>query len=386
MVRCYAKKSALLAVMALAAGGSWHLSAARGRFPASPQHAATSPRSQPTPELSRFEFAQPHMGTLFRIVLYAPDQATADRASSAAFKRIADLDHIMSDYDPSSELMQLSSRAGGPPVHLSNDLFRVMTAAQKLAWRSDGAFDVTVGPVVRLWRRARRRHELPDPERLDQARSLVGYRLVQLNTGAHTARLLKPGMLLDLGGIAKGDAADQALIVLRHQGIESALVAAAGDIANGAAPPRAIGDPVDSRREASGWKIALAPLEAQRKAPGEANAAKLQSHSRSIYLHDCAISTSGDSAQHLDLGEVRYSHIVNPKTGMALTGYRSVTVIAPRGIDADSLATAASVLGPERGIALVKSTPGAGVLYVEQSGSGVRSSQWNFPASAPTRE
>src|SRR5437762_7383517 len=125
--------------------------------------------------LARFEFSQAHMGTLFRIVLYAPDAGTARTASDAAFRRIAELDDSMSDYKPTSELMQLCARSGGPPVAVSDDLFRVLAAAQDLVGRSDGAFDVTVGPVVRLWRRARRRRELPDPDRLAKARDLVGY-------------------------------------------------------------------------------------------------------------------------------------------------------------------------------------------------------------------
>src|SRR5207302_797818 len=204
----------------------------------------------------RFEFSQPHMGTLFRIVLYAPDAESARAASDAAFRRIAELDDIMSDYQPASELMQLCARAGGPPVGVSEDLFRVLAAAQDLAERSDGAFDVTVGPVVRLWRRARRRHELPDPDRLAKALELVGYQKVRLDPKARAAQLLKPGMLLDLGGIAKGYAADEALATLKRYGIESALVAGGGDMAVGSPPPGK-----------AGWRIAIAPLEPQSGRP-----------------------------------------------------------------------------------------------------------------------
>lgn len=309
------------------------------------------------PAVSRFEFAQPHMGTIFRIVLYAPDQTTATRASNAAFDRIAALDHIMSDYHPSSELMQLCQHAGGSPVKVSEDLFRVLEKSQAVAKKSSGAFDITVGPVVRLWRRARRQHETPDPEDLAQAMRLVGFENLRLNAEARTAQLLKQGMLLDLGGIAKGDAADQALLVLKRYGISSALVAAGGDIAVSGPPPGH-----------SGWRIGIAPLDSPDRRP-----------TRYITLHDAGVSTSGEAEQHVVIGGVRYSHVVNPKTGRALTGYSSVTIIAPDGITADSLATAVNVLGPERGIEVIRSTPGTSVLFVQRTEHGIRSFQSRFP-------
>src|SRR5438270_6131047 len=163
------------------------------------------------PALTRFTYTEPHMGTRFRIIAYAPDRATADRAARDAFARIAALDGSMSDYRPASELMRLCARAGGPPVKVSKDLFFVLSRAQEVSRRSGGAFDVTVGPVVRLWRLSRRTQRLPDPEKLARARALVGYRNVRLDPDARTVQLLKPGMQLDLGGIAKGYAADQAL-------------------------------------------------------------------------------------------------------------------------------------------------------------------------------
>jgi thiamine biosynthesis lipoprotein len=291
------------------------------------------------------------MGTIFRIVLYAPDAATAEKASRTAFDRIAKLDNALSDYKPESELMRLCQEAGGPPAKVSADLFQVLAAAQKLAVRSDGAFDVTVGPAVRLWRRARRRHELPDPNRLAQALALVGYRNLVLDPKHRTAQLLKPGMILDLGGIAKGYAADEALSVLERNGITSALIAAAGDIACSRPPPG---------RES--WRIQIAA-----PAPSTGSADKSP---RYLLLHDAGVSTSGDAEQHLDVGGQRYSHIINPATGMALTGRRSVTVVAPRGMTADSYAVAVSVLGPKRGLELVDSTDGMSALIVEASGQG----------------
>jgi FAD:protein FMN transferase len=316
-------------------------------------------QARPSPAVSpvdrqtahRFTFSEAHMGTIIRIVLYAPDATAADKASRAAFDRIAVLDNAMSDYKPDSELMRLCRAAGGPPEKVSEDLFQVLTAAQELAARSDGAFDVTVGPVVRLWRRARRRHELPDGNRLAQALALVGYRNLVLDPRQRTAQLLNPGMMLDLGGIAKGYAADEALNVLKRDGITSALVAAAGDIACSRPPPG---------RE--GWRIDIAA-----SAPSSKSADK---SARYLLLHDAAVSTSGDSEQHLDVGSQRYSHIINPATGMALSGRRRVTVVAPQGITADSYAVAVCVLGPERGLKLIDATEGTSALFVEESREG----------------
>src|SRR5437870_4869034 len=126
------------------------------------------------PALKKYHFSEPHMGTAVSVSFYAPDEATAKKAAKAAFARVAELDGIMSDYRPTSELMQLCKKAGGPPVPVSKDLFTVLEYAQEVSRRSDGALDVTVGPVVRLWRKARRTRELPSAEALAKARALVG--------------------------------------------------------------------------------------------------------------------------------------------------------------------------------------------------------------------
>ena len=254
----------------------------------------------------------------------------------------------MSDYKETSELMQLCRQAGGPPVRVSEDLFAVLARAQELAERTDGAFDVTCGPVVRLWRRARRQGELPDAKRLAAARELVGYRKLRLDPQARTVQLTRPGMLLDLGGIAKGYAADEAQVVLKRHGITSALVAAGGDLVVSAPPP--------GRRD---WTIGIAPLDAPDKPP-----------TRFLLLRDAAVSTSGDAEQYVEIGGKRYSHILDPRTGWPVTGRSSVTVVAPKGITTDSLATAVSVLGPNDGLKLIDATAGAAALILVKTDRG----------------
>jgi FAD:protein FMN transferase len=315
------------------------------------------------PATHRCTYTEPHMGTRFKIVLCAADQAAADRAARAAFARIAALDAMMSDYREDSELMQLCRKAGGPPTRVSDELLFVLGRAQEVARLSDGAFDVTVGPIVRLWRRARKIHELPDPEARARAQALVGFRNLVVDERAHTVQLLKPGMLLDLGGIAKGYAADEALAVLKQQRVTNALVAAGGDIAVSSPPP-----------DADGWTVGIAPLENPDRKPG-----------RYLRLHDAAVSTSGDAEQYVEIAGRRYSHIIDPRTGVGLVGRMSVTVVARHGIRADSLTKVVSVLGPERGLRIIDATEDAAALIVRQKGSGVETYQSTRFADIPQR-
>ena len=199
--------------------------------------------------LSRFTFTEPHMGTRFKIIVYAPDEKTANAGAKAAFARVAQLDGIMSDYRPTSELMQLCRKAGGKPVKVSEELFFILAKSKELSEKSDGAFDVTVGPVVRLWRRARKAGRLPDPDELKKALALVGHDKMVLDKKNRTVQLKKEGMLLDLGAIAKGWTGDEVIRVLKERGLPRALVAAGGDIVAGDAPP-----------DAKGWVVGIAPL------------------------------------------------------------------------------------------------------------------------------
>jgi thiamine biosynthesis lipoprotein len=299
--------------------------------------------------LSRFEFVEPHMGTRFQIIAYASNEQQARQGSRAAFQRIADLDQAMSDYRSTSELMRLCARAGGPPVPVSDDLFLVLSKAQHVSEISGGAFDVTVGPVVRLWRLSRRTGLLPDPDKLARARALVGYQNVHLDPANQTVQLLKPGMQLDLGGIAKGYAADAALAVLKKHGMSRALVAAGGDIAVSGPPPGA-----------EGWTVGIAPLLDPNEKP-----------KRSLLLHDAAVSTSGDAEQHVEIGNKRYSHIIDPRTGMALVGRQSLTVVADHGITADSMTKIVCVLGPEKGLPIIDATPSVAAYGVRETARGL---------------
>lgn len=291
----------------------------------------------------RLTYQEKHMGVLVKFTLYAQDEAIANKAARLAFERVAELDRLLSDYNPESELRQLCDKAEpGKPVQVSQDLFRVLAAAEALSKKTDGAFDVTVGPVVRLWRRARRQKELPDADRLKEAMAAVGYEKVRLDQKRQTVALARKGMRLDLGGIAKGYAGDEALKVFREHGISRAMIDAGGDLV--------VGDPPPGR---AGWRVGIAPLEKVNGPP-----------SKILEIQNAGVATSGDAFQFVEIAGKRYSHIVDPKTGLGLTERSSVSVIAPTGMESDSLASAVSVLGPELGLKLIESTEKAAALIV----------------------
>lgn len=327
---------------------------------------------------TRFEYSEVGMGVRARIVLYAKDEPTAQSAARAAYDRIAHLEDIMSDYRPTSEISRLSAKAGDlSMIDVSPELFFILTKSQDLARRSDGAFDVTVGPLVKLWRIARKSGKLPSKEQLDAARRLVGWRKLHLsplapntpnsvsnastplalsrdvsnassplalsrpdrdvsNGGQGTATLDTPGMQLDLGGIAKGYGCDEAIRTLKEHGIASALVEMGGDIVVSDAPPGA-----------KGWQIEIE-----------------NARHKIATLYNAAISSSGDVEQFVEIAGKRYSHIVDPRTGLGLTDRIAVTVIAPNGVSSDGLSTAISVLGATRGKTLANTYPGVRV-YIQ---------------------
>lgn len=300
--------------------------------------------------LQRFAFEKAEMGLPFRITLFALDEASAKSAADAAFARVEELNSVLSDYDPDSELSRLSNTAGqGKAVPVSDDLWRVLERGQAMAARTDGAFDLTIGPLVNVWRRARRKQELPSPELIAEMRARVGFRNLRLDAEKRTAELLIPDMRLDAGSIGKAFAVDAALAVVRKHGITRALVGGSGDMAAGDAPP---GLP--------GWRIEVAALDAPGAPPPQI-----------VHLANRGIATSGDVFQRVEIEGKRYSHIVDPHTGLGLTDHSLVTVIAPDCFTANCYTTSASVLGPERGLKLIDDTPDIAALLARMPGAKI---------------
>jgi thiamine biosynthesis lipoprotein len=302
----------------------------------------------PRSELHRYEAVEPHMGTLVRITLYASGEEVARDAFRAAFDRIRELDGILSDYRPDSELNQITEVAVRRAVRVSEELFTVLAASQNLAEATGGAFDITQGPIVRLWREARKSARIPDPAALQEAAGRSGFRKLHLDAKHRTVTVDKAGMALDVGAIGKGYAASEAIEVLGGLGVRSALVAVSGDLAFSEAPP--------GQR---GWRIGIDTADAPDvRVPGV------------LELTNGAVSTSGSSEQYVNIDGRRYSHIIDPSSGMGLADDITVTVIARQGLDSDGLDTAVSVLGAARGLALIESRPDAAALIIQRTSAG----------------
>ena len=299
------------------------------------------PQTQP---LQRFAFEQPCMGTLARIVVYAPDSVKAKQASDVAFQRMQTLNRIMSDYQDDSELMQLCHKPFGKAYTISNDLFFVIEKSQAVAEASNGVFDITVGPLTKLWRRARRQHKPPSPHEIETAQKHVDFRSLQLHPDKQQLTLLKDGMLLDLGGIAKGYAADQAFKCLKDQQLPRALVVLGGEVVAGDPPPGQ-----------TGWVIQIpsVPNQLARKQP-------------SILIANRAVSTSGDQEQFLDWQGKRFSHIIDPRTGYGRIESPTVTVVAQSGMEADAWATTFSLLSLDQTKQLLTVLPQVDVRHISQ--------------------
>lgn len=298
--------------------------------------------------LQRLEFERPAMGTRFRITMYADDASRGAVAAEAAFARVEALNRIFSDYLPDSEVRRLSETPQ-KPVRISSELFDVVAKSLEVAALTDGAFDITAGPLTQLWRRSKRQHELPSRSRLEHARALTNWRCIELDAANRTLRLPKPGMQLDLGGVAKGFAADEALAIVRHHGIPQAVVVAGGDLAIGDAPPAS-----------DGWEVRLRTF--TKPGPDEPLI--------TLHLARCGVSTSGDLYQFVEIDGRRYSHIIDPKTGLGLTVPLACTVIAPNAITSDVWDTALCVMGVTEGLRLCERLGTFHARFVElQNGS-----------------
>ncbi|MEN7548735.1 FAD:protein FMN transferase [Rapidithrix thailandica] len=270
-----------------------------------------------------YQFSQPQMGTHFTFYFYSTlDSSQAKEVAQKAFDRIAELNQALSDYLPESELNLLCKQAGsGQFIPVSKDLWQVLVASLEASELSEGAFDVSAGPLIRLWRRTRYKKQLPDSLRLSQAFEKVGYQKIELDEASRSVKLTQPDMRLDFGGIAKGYTADQVIRVFKQHQIEAVLVDAGGDLTIAAAPPGK-----------KGWEVTYDDLK---------EGSKTQ---QVLLLSHCAVATSGDLYQHVIIDGKKYSHIVNPFTGIGLTNQVTVTVVAPTGVQADWLASTISIL------------------------------------------
>ena len=271
------------------------------------------------------------MGTVARIMVTAQDPRQAHQAIDAAFDKIFRIEALMSDYDAESQLSQVNSRAFEEPVAVDAELFEVLTAAKLYSCLCEGAFDITIGPVVQLWRKAKEDGTAPTPEAIAKAKAAVGHENLILDAENRTVKFAAEGMFLDLGGIAKGYAIDKAIEILQATGLKGAMVDIGGDL-------RCFGTPVNGKPH---WLIGLQDPDNE------------ETILMTLNIDDMAVATSGDYRRFVIIGDEKHSHIVNPATADSAKDLSSVTIIAREAMAADALATAVTVMGDKKGLELI---------------------------------
>ena len=273
------------------------------------------------------------MGTFANITAVAADSKTTKICVEAAFSQLKRVDGLMSDYKIDSQLSQVNRDAFKEPVHVDDDLFEVLRIAGEYSRQTDGAFDITVGPIVNLWRQAEEIKRLPTEAQLAQARSKVGFEKIVLDAQSKTVRFAVDKMRLDLGGIAKGYAIDLAVEAMQKGGAIGGLVDVGGDV-------RCFGPPSDNKES---WLVGLQDPTADDRLL------------LALKLRDMAVATSGGYRRFAEVDGKRYSHIINPAAGASADELVSVSIVVRTATAADALATAVSVLGREKGLELVDS-------------------------------
>jgi thiamine biosynthesis lipoprotein len=288
--------------------------------------------SRPGAPLYHHEASRLSMACVYAIDAYGPDAAALPRILDEAFDEVDRIDRLMSHYKADSPLSRLNREAAAHPVAVEPELFDFITEAMRYDRESGGAFDITVGPLMKAWGFFRGEGRMPSDAELAAARRHVGAAHVVLNPRDRTIAFDEAGVELDLGGIAKGYAVDRVVRLLRARRIAAALVSSGGSTIYGlGAPPGRAGwdvtiqDPIDSRKTAM-----------------------------TVTLQDRAVSVAGSSEKSFESGGVRYSHIMDPRTGRPAQGVLGVAVLAGSGTAGDALDDALFVMGVERGRAYVR--------------------------------
>lgn len=273
----------------------------------------------------RFEFSHLQMGTMFRVVVYTSDSASARVATQKAFSRLDELNLALSDYREDSEVNTLCRTAGSDQyIKVSADLWNILQESVKAAKLSEGNFDITIGPLTQLWRRMKRQKQLPTPTQISEAKAKIGIEKITFNKTNQSVMLKTKGMRLDFGGIGKGFAEDEMLKVLQENGIKSALIEAGGNIV--------ISNPPTDLPK--GWEIII--------------------NQEKYYLKNCGVSTSGDAYQFVEIEGKKYAHILDPKTGIGYAEPHQVSIIAKNGTISDWISTALYLMPTENGQKLAK--------------------------------
>jgi thiamine biosynthesis lipoprotein len=269
------------------------------------------------PELLRLDKSADAMGSTYSVELYGTDRVQMEAAADAALDEARRLDELLSNYKPESEWSQVNQHAAEKPMRISPELFQLLSACVEYSRESEGAFDISVGPLMKVWGFYKGTGHLPHRAEVTAAMTKVGYRHIHLDAKAQTVWFDRPGVELDPGGIGKGYAVDRMVDVLRQKGVHIALVAGSGSSIYGmGAPPM----------EPKGWPVDIKNPWDQRKTTAE------------VFLKDMSMSTSGSYEKFFRAEGKIYAHIMDPRTGYPAQGSVSVSVITPRTIDSEAWA------------------------------------------------
>jgi thiamine biosynthesis lipoprotein len=287
------------------------------------------------------------MGTFARVVVVAANRDIANKCIEAAFAEIYKVDELMSSYKSDSQISIVNREGFNRTVEVSDSVYEVLQRSIEFSRLTDGAFDITVGPLVDLFHSSEKTEVAPSEEEIAQAKAKVGFEKLELNDQNKTVRFTVEGMRLDLGGIAKGYAVDKAIEAAKKAGAMGAMVDIGGDI-------RCFGKTPKGK---DNWLIGL-------QNPSTSSDAGENNILLELKLTGQAVATSGDYQQFVLIKDKRYSHIINRQTGTSSEGLSSVTIIADNATDTDSLATAVSVMGVEKGLALIEKLPNTEAILI----------------------
>jgi thiamine biosynthesis lipoprotein len=282
------------------------------------------------------------MGTVLEVTLRVPEEPAGRALLERLYARTAALEAALSTWRPDSSVSRLNAAAGAGPQAIDPALAALLREALALSARTAGSFDVTVGPLVALWKEAVRRGGPPAAEELAAARSLVGPELVELR--GERAALAKPGMSLELGGVAKGFALDRLVEALRVAGVADAL------LSFGESSVVALGGPEGGER----WRLLV------RGPEGE--------YAGILALRDQSLSVSGSLGQYEEIAGRRFGHVIDPRSGMPVDGALVAVALAPSAAAAEAWSKALLVLGAEAGLALAEAEPDVEALLLEAGG------------------
>ncbi|MFH0925480.1 MAG: FAD:protein FMN transferase [bacterium] len=322
-------------------------------------------RIHPSPQI--YKESQFLMGTIIEISVVSTSETDAHRAIQVSLYRLKEIERMMNFWDTQSELSLLNQRAPSEEVVVKQELYYLIKKAVGYSQLTEGAFDITIGPVFRLWNFRDGGGNLPAPFQLSQALTRIGYTNIIFNDVKHSLKFRQPNLEIDLGGIAKGYAADQAVLALKNSGIDSALVSVGGNL-------KALG----KKQKNHYWNIGIRhprkEEEKRRRGQEDKRIRRQNELLATLTLTDKAVSTSGDYERFFIKDGIRYHHILNPKDGYPANDCQSVTIVATEATTADALSTGVFILGPKKGLALIEAQPGVEGVIVDKEGKTLISS------------